>query len=67
MHDGLQVCTFGSSERERRRGVSVPSVSGKEGNRKVGGREELGCRCKCDPEVRVVEPVCLNRVGLALA
>jgi mannosyltransferase len=39
-----------------------PFESGKEEK-----REELGCRCKCDPEARAVEPVCLNRIGLALA
>jgi mannosyltransferase len=67
VHDGLQVCTFESTEEEKRKGVSVPSISGKQGNGMVGEREESGCMCKCDPAVRVVEPICMNRIGLALA
>jgi mannosyltransferase len=39
-----------------------PPESGEEEKR----RDVLGCRCKCDAEARAVEPVCLNRIGLAL-
>jgi mannosyltransferase len=67
IHDGLQYCTFQSTQEERERGFTrPPGISGK-GNGKIEGREEVGCRCKCDPEARVVEPVCLNKIGLVMA
>jgi mannosyltransferase len=63
VHDGLQVCTLESTEEEKRKGVSVPSITGA---KRGENRKELGCKCKCDPAVRIVEPVCMNRIGLAL-
>ncbi|KAI5369181.1 Putative glycosyl transferase, family 15, nucleotide-diphospho-sugar transferase [Septoria linicola] len=67
VHDGLQYCTFQSTPKEKRKGYAVPpGISGK-GHGKIEGREEVGCRCKCDPNLRIVEPVCLNQIGLALA
>ena len=54
------VCTYATTEQERARGVSVPKISGTRGE----WREQTGCRCKCDDAIRVVEPVCLNRIGL---
>jgi mannosyltransferase len=24
---------------------------------------QMGCRCKCDPDIKIVEPVCLDRIG----
>jgi mannosyltransferase len=67
IHDGLQYCTFQSTQEEKRRGFVVPpDISGK-GHGKIEGREEVGCRCKCDPKARVVEPICLNRIGLTMA
>lgn len=66
IHDGLQYCTFQSTAEERRRGFAFPpDVSGK-GIGKIEGRQEVGCRCQCDPNARVVDPTCLNRIGLAL-
>lgn len=66
-HNGLQYCTFQSMQEEKKRGFTIPSgISGK-GHGKIEGREEVGCRCKCDPEARILEPVCLNRIGLAMA
>ena len=62
VHDGLQVCTHKSSEAEKRAGVSVPRIAGGDAQE----RGELGCRCKCDRKIKVVEPVCLNRVGLTI-
>lgn len=61
IHDGLQYCTYQSTPKEKRKGYSLPpDTSGQ-------GREEAGCRCKCDSEARAVEPVCMNRIGLALS
>lgn len=28
--------------------------------------QEVGCRCECDPEARVVESFCLNSINLAM-
>ncbi len=67
VHDALQYCTFQSTLEEKKRGFTTPpGISGK-GHGKIKGREEVGCRCKCDPNLSIVEPVCLNRIGLALA
>lgn len=66
IHDGLQYCTFRSTAAERERGFAVPPGISGMGIGKVEGREEVGCRCACDPDARVVEPVCMNRIGLAL-
>ncbi|KAH7076089.1 glycolipid 2-alpha-mannosyltransferase-domain-containing protein, partial [Paraphoma chrysanthemicola] len=66
IHDGLQYCTFQSTKDEKSSGFAVPPGIHGRGIGKIEGREEVGCRCKCDPDARVLEPVCLNRIGLAL-
>lgn len=63
IHDGLQYCTFQSTEKEKKEGFAVPPSLSGDGFRNIEAREELGCRCECDPEASVVEPVCLNRIG----
>jgi mannosyltransferase len=64
VHDKLQYCTFASTAEEKKRGIAVPRAKA---GKTPEGREELGCRCKCDTEIKLVEPVCMNRVGLAMA
>jgi hypothetical protein len=66
IHDGLQYCSFQSTPEEKKRGFAIPpGISGK-GTGKIEGREGVGCRCKCDPKVRVVEPFCLIFIGLSM-
>ncbi|PPJ57922.1 hypothetical protein CBER1_09853 [Cercospora berteroae] len=66
IHDGLQYCTFQSTKEEKQRGFAVPPDIRGMGISEIEGREQVGCRCSCDSSARVVEPVCLNRIGLAM-
>lgn len=60
-HGDFQSCTFVATERERRSGVSVPSVS-RLGKKELFQREELGCNCACDSEVNIIDETCFNRI-----
>lgn len=66
IHDGLQYCTYQSTPEEKMNGFAVPPDISGMGQEMIEGRKEVGCRCKCDPKARVVEPVCMNRIGLAM-
>ncbi|KAF1851652.1 glycosyltransferase family 15 protein [Cucurbitaria berberidis CBS 394.84] len=54
IHANLQYCTHAPTDEARRRGELVPMLEGR--------GEELGCRCTCDLGIKIVEPVCLNRI-----
>ncbi|KAH7361214.1 glycolipid 2-alpha-mannosyltransferase-domain-containing protein [Pyrenochaeta sp. MPI-SDFR-AT-0127] len=54
IHSNLQYCTHGPTEEAATRGSLVPT-EGEKG-------KELGCRCKCDASVKILEPVCFNRI-----
>lgn len=63
-HDKFQYCTFSATDEEKRMGKSVPSAS-TVGHVGLLPREELGCRCVCDPEIRRVDETCFNRIKRA--
>lgn len=54
IHGDLQYCT-------------PTGIPPEEPWKKIKGlSEDVGCRCKCSPEEKVVEAVCLNRIGSAM-
>lgn len=68
IHDGLQYCTSRSMsmKEEDHAGYAMPFGFGKTRRDKSNAGQEVGCRCECDPDVRVVEPFCLNRINMAM-
>lgn len=60
VHSDLQYCTYSATPEENRRGELVPSF---EDGATVGEeRTELGCRCACDPGIKIIDPTCFNRI-----
>jgi len=55
VHGGLQYCAIAPTEEARRKGHLVPKGMEERG-------EMIGCDCECDEKIRIVEPVCLNRI-----
>ncbi|KAJ4994354.1 glycolipid 2-alpha-mannosyltransferase [Stagonosporopsis vannaccii] len=60
-HADFQYCTFAPTEKESRRGVLVPNA-GQVGKTGLFPREELGCKCVCDPDIAIIDGTCFNRI-----
>lgn len=54
VHSNLQYCTHAPTQEAKWRGEFVPTARGR--------GKELGCRCDCDKDIKIVEPTCFNRI-----
>ncbi|XPS72143.1 hypothetical protein M3J09_004312 [Ascochyta lentis] len=60
-HASFQYCTNAPTDEEKRKGIFVSSAS-EVRNVGMSPREELGCKCVCDPGIRRIDETCFNRI-----
>jgi mannosyltransferase len=59
-HADFQYCTFAPTEKEKGHGILVPSAS--QVRVRLYPWEELGCKCVCDPGIKIIDGTCFNRI-----
>ncbi|KAF4511869.1 hypothetical protein G6O67_001073 [Ophiocordyceps sinensis] len=57
VHETFQYCPYAPTARELKRGELVPNMRGQ-----YLGHEDLGCKCKCNPAIKMIGPTCFNRI-----
>ncbi|UPX15980.1 uncharacterized protein EKO05_0006409 [Ascochyta rabiei] len=60
-HSDFQYCTYAPTDEEKRKGTFVSSAS-EVWNEGILPREELGCKCVCDPGIKQIDETCFNRI-----
>jgi mannosyltransferase len=60
VHEPFQWCTFEATELQKRHGILYPDLTGHY-LADIPNRE-IGCRCDCNTQIKIITPQCLNRL-----